>query len=210
MKNIKVLCILVVFVMTLLCACGESNEICTVTQVEPTTAIMAPENTSEATMSAEETPTTTQTTYSNILSDEVFVKETIYNSAGKEFVIKYNPDCDFDEDEAILLAKFAEHEGGTEEEKELIMKAIASRVLNNEFPDDVKSVLCQQNLLYINTELWNQIEPSVEMVEKARIILDTNEEYQYKWYYIKIFGEEYKDMMIDPEAAMETENYIFF
>lgn len=170
---------------------------------------MAPENTSEATISAEETPTTTQATYSNMFSDEGFVKETIYNSAGKEFVIKYNPDWDFDEDEAVLLAKFAEHEGGTEEEKELIMKAIASRVLNNEFPDDLKSVLCQQNLLYINTELWNQIEPSVEMVEKARIILNTNEEYQYKMYYIKIFGEEFKDM-INPESSMETENYIFF
>lgn len=194
--------------MTLLCACGKNSESYTVTQVTPT---IASENTlevvSDPTTSAEETAT--QTAYNNMLSDENFVKETIYNSAGKEFAIKYNPDWNFDEDDAILLAKFAEHEGGTDEEKELIMKAIASRMLNDEFPDDLKSVLCQQNLFYINTELWNQIEPSVEMVEKARIILDTNEEYQYKCYCLKIFGEVFKDM-IDADTAMETENYIFF
>lgn len=141
-----------------------------------------------------------------------FVTEVIVNSANNKCSLLYDPDVDLDMDEAHLLAKTADYEGGTSQEKELIMKILATRKQSDFFPDDIKSILRQRGMFYLRAEAWNSMEsPSEESVSMAREILDSGEiceytHYNYQWSSIKeMIATRYPESDI-----LETDNYIFW
>lgn len=144
--------------------------------------------------------------------EEDIVTEVTYNSAGSRFVLRYNKNMDFNMDEASLLAKIAEYEGGTAKEKEMIMKVIASQRMLDNYPDDIKSIICQKNMFYLNVEFWNSMaEPSEELVEKAGKILETDEVCDYAHYFLKYPNEAGRPCPLSSDTKhLVTEHYIFY
>lgn len=144
--------------------------------------------------------------------EEEFVTEVTYNSAGSRYVLYYNKNLDFNMDEANLLAKIAEYEGGTAKEQEMIMKVIASRRLLDYYPDDIKSIICQYNMFYLNVDFWNSMaEPSEELVRKAGEILENDEVCDYAHYTFKYPNETSRPCPISSDTKhLVTEHYIFY
>lgn len=144
--------------------------------------------------------------------EEDITTEVIYNSAGHKCILEYNKELELDNDEAILLAKMADYEGGTDEEKEIIMKIIAARRSMDYYPDDIRSIICQQNMFSINVELWNGLaDPNDEQIEKAKEILESNEVCDYTQYLLNNPKEtgEYCPISTGTKHLV-TEHYIFY
>lgn len=143
--------------------------------------------------------------------EEYITTEVIYNSVGYKCILEYNKDLKLDDNEAILLAKMADYEGGTDEEKEIIMKIIASRRNMDYYPDDIKSIIRQRNMFYINVELWDEMaNPSDEQIEKAKKILKSNETCNYTQYILN--PKQISDVcpISTDTKHLVTEHYIFY
>lgn len=146
------------------------------------------------------------------VEEDCVITEVIYNSAGYKCILEYNKDLELDNDEAILLAKMADYEGGTDEEKELIMKIIASRRSMDYCPDDIRSIICQKYRFYINVEFWNEMaDPNDEQIEKAKEILETNEGCDYTQYVLNIPKQAGGFCPISSDTKhLVTEHFIFY
>lgn len=145
------------------------------------------------------------------VKEDCVTTEAIYNSAGYRCVLEYSKNLELDNNEARLLAKIADYEGGTDEEKEIIMKIIASRRNMDYYPDDIRSIICQKNMFYINIEFWNDMaNPNDEQIEKAAKILESNETYSYTQYILNPKQNGGFCPISSDTKHLVTEHYIFY
>lgn len=141
-----------------------------------------------------------------------FVTEDVCNSANYECTLCYDPSLDLNMEEEYLLAKMADYEGGNDEEKEMIMKVIASRKQLDNFPDDIKSIICQRGMFLLQSSYWNSMEaPTKERVNLAKEILESEEVCEYTYYDFKWpgFMEKLKSQHPDTDI-LELENFVFW
>lgn len=136
-----------------------------------------------------------------------YVVENITNSAGKKFELSYPEDVIFENCEECLLAKLAEYEGGTAEEKKLIMQTISSRKYNDEYPDDLKSIITMKGEMCFFAKTWNSINPSAETLEMAKDVLNSGVCSDYTRYTFKSYAWLFK---VDESKSLTTEHYVFF
>lgn len=140
------------------------------------------------------------------------VTEEVTNSANYKCELLYDSTLKLDMPEADLLAKMADYEGGNDEEKELIMKFIASRKQIDIFPDDIKSIICQKGMFLLNPIYWNSMEaPSEKSVEVAEKILAEGEMCDYMQYDLNTpQTKEWIKAHYPDSETLETENFIFW
>ncbi len=150
-----------------------------------------------------------------LATDPITHEETTYryeyteNKAGNGFYLMYDAKIEWPEDDAEILARFLNHEGGTAEEKAIIADIIAARIVSDEFPDTVKDVLTQKGSFYINASFWNnQKELSKEDVLIAKEALEKDEHTSYS-HYMLLHSKEFT-VIPSGVKTLETDNYIFY
>lgn len=145
----------------------------------------------------------------NIHDEEktLFVKETIVNSAGKEFELLYPYEIQWPETEEEILACYITHEGGTTEEQTLIAAIVAGRLIDPAYPDNIKDILCQKGHFYLNIDVWNRsVNPSEEAIAIAKSVLESPEVPMYKHYDLIEFVERMRPL----EDCYVLEHFAFF
>lgn len=128
--------------------------------------------------------------------------------ATEDYCLEENK-INLDMSEEELLARIAVYEGGNYEEQVLIMEAVASRKYIDEYPDDIKSIVCLRGWFFLSADIWNEMpNPSDELIDKAKEILKKGEVSQYTQYVCNLDIAYIK--YIDQENALKTEHYTFY
>lgn len=134
-----------------------------------------------------------------------YLETCVENESGKQFIVSYDKNINWPESEEELLARFLMYEGGTLFEKEKIADIVAYRVHSDDFPDEVRDVITQKNMFYVNAEFWNNMsEPSEAELGLATEALARKEHGKYRNYV-------YNTCNLHTELdVLETENYLFY